>query len=796
LRTLTHIFGFKQMTSDTINPEMEVLWKELGEALQQGQKDEAKAVLQRVGSLAEKMISDGDIEGEGFKAGMLFSLGNLESVEGRIEDAVAAFKEAIPHATRLFEERPTVNARDLLGSLHYNLGTYYCDTNQMTEAEEALKTAARYQEANVQEVPNEAVPRTHLAQTRFNLGNLFMATERPQEAAMCFVSSSELWLGLTKEYPDDAAYAHNLARSFFNFSFVAGPTLEAHGAYEKAQTVWEKLLSNHDDLLQPRNDTARCYFNHSVFLAQGGRHEEALVKMERAIEHLDKLVVLAPDETSFQEWRKEAISEAEFLRTNQPAKVVAENLAGLDELATLARQTKNWNKLKEVALGHIELARNLGQANRPVEMEQVSRIGIKLFSELAAHDKTADYAHLEAALCYDLHTDLRSLGRLDAAEEILRFALRRWLQLHSKYKGNKLYQHWLAEAVNNVGILCITSGRTDAAIVAYQNALTMREQTDRRNDDPENKLSMGGILCNLGNAHRSLGAVSTAREFFEKAIKMMDSLRGKKVREQILEQFSVNAREGLKHCDGKSKTLDRSLYKTASVSWAQAGPSALPFDVNDAELAARLRSVDEIRLKGHGTTSRAPDDAPLTSIEADELSEKLVNDAPDCAEAWLLRGLVLGHFLSEEGGELIEWSDERHENSVTAFYEALVLRPDYYEAKLYKGLALRQAAHSAQATLNCIDSLVETLPPAERDVDNSAQYLRRFSADVARATESLEAAALLRPEDGRPLFELAELYHGLGFAEQAQPFLFKLSKIDQGLFDKFQEQLDEDATKS
>jgi len=207
--------------------------------------------------------------------------------------------------------------------------------------------------------------------------------------------------------------------------------------------------------------------------------------------------------------------------------------------------------------------------------------------------------------------------------------------------------------------------------------------------------------------------------------------------------------------------------------------------VSDQELAEQLRKVDEVRLKGHGTTSGAPADAPLTSIEADELTEKLISDAPDCAEAWLLRGLVLGHFLSPKGGELIEWSDERHEKAATAFYEALVLRPDYFEAKLYKGLALRQAAHSAQATLNCIDSLVETLPPEEQDIDNSAQYLRRLSADVARATESLEAAARLRPEDGLPLFELAELYYGLGFADQAQPFLSKLKKVDQRLFDEF-----------
>lgn len=781
------------MTSDTETPEMDSLWEELSNAMQQGQAPEAKAVLKRIDTLADKMISDGDIKGEGHKSAMLFESGNIAVVEGRPQDAVTSYKAAIPHATRLLSERPSVKARALMGSLHYNLGTYYCDTNRLDDAEKALVTAVSHQEVNINE-SEEPKLKNQLAQTRFNLGNVYMAKQRQQEAAICFITARNLWQALVNDFPDAHEHAHNLARSHFNFSFVAGPTVEANDAFEQAQAIWEGLVEKLTDEVEPRCDISRCYFNHSVFLVQMGRHEIALEKMERALVHMARLIELSPNEPSFKELQRQAIEEEKFLREFQPAKVVAENLAGLNQIAMSAREEKDWEKLKEVGLGHIQLARNLGQAFRPVEMEQVTRAGIQVIAELAARDpKQLENAQLEPAIFYDLHNDLKALGKFDAAEEALRTALHRWEQLNKQHKDNHLFQHWLAEAHNNIGIICMDTGRSFAAISAYKTALSMREKMSKTGllnigtKDPENKVSLGGIQCNIGSTYLNIGDLSNASEFFSQAVKTMESVRGMKVRKEILDQFLANANNGLAQCKTR-KPIDRSRFKTAALTWTQPGPPALNFDVSDPALALALKNADELRLRGRPSKPETTSEPPERDQAIDRATEKLVEIAPDSAEAWLLHGLVMGDFLTEEGGEPVQWLEERHEAATNAFYKALVLRPDYFEAKLYKGMALRQAAHASQASLNNIDSFITSVPEEERE-GFVTPVLIRFSADLARATESLEAAARLRPEDGRPLFELAELFNGLGLTPQAQPYLKKLESLDKQLYERFQERL-------
>ncbi len=230
----------------------------------------------------------------------------------------------------------------------------------------------------------------------------------------------------------------------------------------------------------------------------------------------------------------------------------------------------------------------------------------------------------------------------------------------------------------------------------------------------------------------------------------------------LIEQFLKNSRDGLAEC-GSRTPLDSSCFQSATMSWALPGPPALAFGVADAVLAATLRSADALRLAGDETAVQATAD--------------LVARSPDCAEAWYLRGLVLGDFRTEQGGGTVRWEDERHQESTRAFYEALVCRPDYYDAKLYKGLALCQAAHAAQAALRAIHGATESLPEAERE-GHLAPRRRRFQWDVTRARESLEAAARLRPGDGRAWYELAELYHGLGYTEEARPYLEQLRAVD------------------
>jgi tetratricopeptide (TPR) repeat protein len=757
------------MTGEAHDSELTALRVELDSLLGRDPSPRAETLCRRLRALAGQMEAAGDPEASEQMCAALFSAAVLASMSGRLADAEADYRAAIPYAERVLEGHPEdAGHRDRLASLHYNLGNLCSSTGRLPDAEAAYRTALPHQEANVRALPEEPVLRNHLAQTRFNLGNTCLSLGRASEAAGWFRAAGELWSKLVEEQPEAVGHAHNLARSYFNRAYAAaeaGDVVEALDAYPRGQEVWLRLLREHGEDLGQRCDLARCCYNHSLLLAQTGRHDEAVAASERGLPHFDRLVELAPADRNLAALRRQAHEHHQRLLANPPEQVAARQVEEGERLAAPARAAADGQRLRQLGLGHLETARAFRQTNRPVEMEQVSRAAIRLVAEAAALDPTPDTANLEAALWFDLNIDLRELGRYDGAEEAVRAALRRWRRLHARHPEDPRFRHWLAGAYNNLGIICADTGRPEAAEAAYREALARREEAARSAaEDAENQLFLGGALCNLGNVYLDRGQLETARTFYERALRTLEPLPARLPGNALVGQFLKKSRGGRAEC-GTRTPVDAGRFGSATVTWAQPGPPALTIDAADAALADAVRRADALRLAGDPA--------------AEQATAGLVARAPDCAEAWLLRGLVLGEFRTETGGQTVTWQDERHQEATAAFYEALVCRLDYYEAKLYKGLALRQAAHAAQAGLRALHDATAALSEAERE-GLLAPRRQRFRWDVARARESLEAAARLRPADARAWSELVELYHGLGYEEEARPYRERLRSVASG----------------
>lgn len=764
------------MSDEQRDAETRALWVELDSLLPRGPSPRTQAILTRLQERTREMETSGHPDAAEHASLVWLSTGLLAMIAGNDDETETAFRAGIEAARRALDQQPdNVSRRDRLASLHYNLGNVYSGSNRIAESEVEYQAALPLQERNVSDKPDTPFLRNNLAQTRFNLGNTCMALGRAPEAAEFFRSSRELWRRLVEEEPKEVGHAHNLARSYFNFAYVVGMnglSTEADDAYHRAQETWEHLLRKFGENAEQRCDVARCYHNHSIALAQAGRHEEALPVIERAVPHFERLVGMMPKEKHFTNLLRQAQQQRDWLRDNQPAEIVAKILTDAERRAGPARTKGDWKTLRKIGESLMNRASEFRQSNRPVEMEQLYRASVGLLDQAAQLDPTPDTAHLATAVLFDLNIDLRELGRYDRAEEAVRGAIRRWGALHGQYPDDQRFRHWFAGARNNLGIICADTGRIDAAEATYRVALTLREAAAQAHpDDAENQLFLGGAFCNLGNVYLDRGELETARDFYERAIRIIEPTREKLPRNQLVGQFLTNCRDGLHQCETRVP-LDTNFVATATAGWAPPGPPALVFDAADSTLLADLQAIDALRLAGDPA-------AELRSAE-------LVARAPDSADAWLLRGLVIGHFCTEKGGETVIWEDEQHEESVAAFYEVLVLRPTDFLAAFYKGLALRQAAHVAQAGLRAMQAAVESLSDRERE-GHLAPRRTRLRWDIARSRESLEAASRLRPADGRPLAELVELYRGLGYRDVARSFEERLREVDPVLWEQTRE---------
>lgn len=556
----------------------------------------------------------------------------------------------------------------------------------------------------------------------------------------------------------------------FNLAYAAsrdGPTPEALEAYPQAQAVWEGLLRDRGENIAWRYDLGRCYFNHAKLLASSGPPAPAIDAMKKSVEHFDRLVELAPGNPGVADMHQRAHDHySAWLEATRPESIAARAIANAEDQAAKTRRAGDWKSLKQLGTKLLDSASRFRRDKRPREMEQVYQTAIRLVAEAAKSDPSPDSAHLEAAICFDLNADLRALGCMDGAEEAAHNARRRWARLHAQYPADWRFQNWLAGAHNNLGLIRLDTGRLAAAEAEFRRVLAMREAAAA--DIAENQLYRGGTYCNLGNVYLELGQLDTARGYYEQGRGIIESVRDKLKGNNLVGQFLKNCQDGLEQCSTRAP-LEPDRFVTATAACIQVGPPPLSFEGIGPELLPRLQAADALR--------RAADPAAVAA------TAELVKAATDCPDVWFLRGLVLGFFAGDARGDVIQWEDSRHEEAVASFYEALVLRPDYYDAMLYKGLALTLAAHAAQAGVRALTSAVEKMPEAEQNA-RLAPKRKRFRCDVARARESFEAAARMRPAEGRPWYELILLYRELGYEKEAEPYLEKLKAIDPQLWEK------------
>jgi tetratricopeptide (TPR) repeat protein len=131
--------------------------------------------------------------------------------------------------------------------------------------------------------------------------------------------------------------------------------------------------------------------------------------------------------------------------------------------------------------------------------------------------------------------------------------------------------------------------------------------------------------------------------------------------------------------------------------------------------------------------------------EALRVIDSLLKRDPQHVHAWHLKGLILGRFLDERGeGEVFDFA--RCDEAIEAFDQAILLEPDYFEARLYKGIALRHACHSTSARVNLLTNV------APRDLGEEAAllylgpFLKAYEGYLDRARDMFVLSRrLLRP---------------------------------------------------
>jgi tetratricopeptide (TPR) repeat protein len=157
------------------------------------------------------------------------------------------------------------------------------------------------------------------------------------------------------------------------------------------------------------------------------------------------------------------------------------------------------------------------------------------------------------------------------------------------------------------------------------------------------------------------------------------------------------------------------------------------------------------------------------------------------AHAWYLRGLILASPYFE-GGKRRMFDLAQIDVAIEAFDQAILLDPDYFEARLYKGVTLSISCCCASARINLLVDRASRELGDEIAADYMKPDLKAFHGYLDRARESFHQAIQIRPEDSAPWYQKGKLLSGLGgFEYEAMDAFSRATQLQPDLADAWYE---------
>jgi len=464
----------------------------------------------------------------------------------------------------------------------------------------------------------------------------------------------------------------------------------------------------------------------------------------------------------------------------RPAAAVAIGAAVLIMLATVVGLVWHNRRIGEqLALTEQQRARaefNLDKTQKKID-ELLDEVTVGKFASLPASSgvrtKMLDWAlqlcrQLQVQNAHDLHlrwqtaraerqvADIeRLLNRTAAAEQAYAEAVRDLLQLNADYPRVKDFRRELATALNNQGLLRLTTGPTDEDRRNYEAAIVLwRELAAEQPDDAQYQSRLASSLSNLGlllQAKRETKAADVSlREALALRKQLVDSGAGKS--EQLADASSIAALAAsevnlgkLLYDEGRADEA-QALFSTADARLSQlSAKQAAARDVRFAQIIAKHNLSVALAATGDQQHAEQTIAAALT------LEDSVLAEFPQHPEAHSQRA-QLEHTAADLLAKRQDVADalKHYRNAISSQLTAVELNNDnqqfrdrlrdHYQAGIKLTIGDGDPAIAAQLT----DEYAKMYPGQPRDLIAAAALLAQcipLAAEI-KGGEKISAATL------------------------------------------------------
>jgi tetratricopeptide (TPR) repeat protein len=608
---------------------------------------------------------------------------------------------------------------------------------------------------------------------------------------------------------DSEAFVEAYGRGFHHYR--SGRYQEAEHAFSRAASLkpddfraWEMLactLSNSgrfEESLQAFEKAERlghecdqCWYNRWVVLCQLQRTDEAKAAYQRVLALRKELARAHPEVTKYE--RSLVASHFEMadwlandLSQPQEAEEVYRRALALAE--QLARAHPGVENQGELAIAFYNVGIHYRATGRIDAAEENHRSALLIWEALARSEPGVSRFHSQAAACHNhLGILYRDTGRLQRAEAAFQKALAIREQLARLEPDNVENTVYLGGTQCNLGNVARDRWESQRALAWYDQSLhTLQTVLQEQGSIDIAEQFSAHAQQGRATVQAREGAPATPSRFR----RWFGRLLGRDSAAPAPPQFGECPTFGCRPPGPPPQFPDHEVSFPAAVTGGielfQGDHYQETLEVLDHFLAlfpgdaggrfwkartlGRLRRYPDALRALEDALKLEPDLIPayyeksdiLRSLnraaEALQAIDKVLERDPEHAPAWYLKGLILGRFLDELGGQEMERFDpDQNDRAVDAFDQAILLRPDFLEARLFKGKTLYWSAHAAMASCNVLAHVTIEAMGAEAAQAYLLPSRALFGGYFNRARESFDEAIRIKPDDSRPWYEKGKL---------------------------------------
>jgi serine/threonine protein kinase len=432
-----------------------------------------------------------------------FRVGLIESRLGRMEEAVAAVRQARDGFEKLTAEFPAVpEYRQELAGNHYNLGIYLADLGKWAEAEQQYRRALTLQEKLAADFPAVPPYRRDLAASHNGLGVLLAGLGKRTEAEQQYQQALAIEEKLVAEYPAVPQYRSDLASSHINLGRLLaarGKHAGAEGSYRQALVAFEKLAAEYPTVPRYREDLAHSHHHLGLLLHELGKPAEEEEQYQKALALWKRLTAEYPAVPRYRQGLANSHNSLGALRAELGKFAEAEQEFRL-ALALRGQLTTSFPAVpwyrQELARSHHNLSGLLKVLGKGVEAEKQYRQAIALWDRLVADFPTAPLYRKELVQSHtQLGFLLGGLGKRADAEQQAHQARAHLEKLAADFPDVPEYRADLAANYSVIGVLVSLGGQPAVGLEWHTKAI--RTATPLAEQDPR----LGTVRQTLWTSH-------------------------------------------------------------------------------------------------------------------------------------------------------------------------------------------------------------------------------------------------------------------------------------------------------